>query len=215
MKKLLTLFLVLWCSTAWAAGPIDWSKPYARSNPYVLGAGVAAGSSCDSATNEIGSRTTYGTAYSFGADLAIVLLVTADCLGELDTANFYNSGEGTASNAKICIYTTGGSGADPDNAGNVLVKCSGAIASGTGSGWKTAAMDAGGNITSTNANAYWMMIVVDDSAAAWYQSMKNDTTTIWYMTATGYYDTPPANLGAGTWSEVGSFGPYSAYVTIK
>ena len=40
MKKLLTLFLVLWCSTAWAVEPIN----LARSNPYVLGAGAAAAS---------------------------------------------------------------------------------------------------------------------------------------------------------------------------
>lgn len=38
MKRLLTLFLVLWCSTAWAVEPIN----LARSNPYVLGAGGAA-----------------------------------------------------------------------------------------------------------------------------------------------------------------------------
>ena len=43
MKRLLTLFLVLWCSTAWAVEPIDLARGF---NPYVAGAGVAAAQIC-------------------------------------------------------------------------------------------------------------------------------------------------------------------------
>ena len=39
---ILSLFLVCTGSVGWAADPIDWSKSVARSNPYVMGAGVAA-----------------------------------------------------------------------------------------------------------------------------------------------------------------------------
>lgn len=50
MKRLLTLFLVLWCSTAWAVEPIDLARGF---NPYVAGAGVAAGVSCTTSNDGV------------------------------------------------------------------------------------------------------------------------------------------------------------------
>lgn len=206
MKKWLWLFILLIASPCFAAGP-----------EIFMGSGTSAAASCDPATKEVGSRTAYGTPYGFGADLAIVFLVTADCLGELDTAYFYSDGDagGSASNAKICIYSTAGSAANPDSAENTQIKCSDAIARGTGAGFKSAVMGAGGNITSTSANAYWMMITVQADGNSWVNTAKNDTTAIWYRSSTGYYASPPANLYTGDWSTVATFGPFSAYVTIK
>lgn len=51
--SLVISFVVSTGGVGWAADPIDFSKPYARTNPYVAGAGVAAAAAttyCDAAT---------------------------------------------------------------------------------------------------------------------------------------------------------------------
>lgn len=71
MKRLLTLFLVLWCSTAWAVEPINLARGF---NPYVAGsaggaAGAASCTSCNSGGDTLfaSSATTYNSGDSWSA----------------------------------------------------------------------------------------------------------------------------------------------------
>lgn len=205
MKKALTLILVLWCSTAWAVEPIN----LARSNPYVLGAGVA-GASCDTATNEIGNRDQEATTGTIAINYAWVFRAQADCSGTLADAYIYHDDTGITS-AKICIYNSTNADLASEGAGATLVGCA-TVSSTSTTGWKSSSIGSG---EVTSGSYYWVTIFKEDGNAHFVTKMGAAVgKTIWSKSASGYYDSVPDPLPNSGWTENADAGDPSVYVQI-
>jgi hypothetical protein len=206
MKKVLTLFFILWCSTAWAVEPINLARGF---NPYVAGSTGGAAASCSEATNEVGLRDEGTDTRTLAPDIAVCYEATADCTGTLGTGYAYHNNT-TAANVKTCVFLKG---TNPDTNGtNTKVGCSSSIAGGTSTGWKTSAMD-GGSVTGTAS--YWVCIFVESGGSDFEIKAGDGTYTFWYLTGSGYYASPPANLYNVSFSSSAASAYRNFYVTIK
>ena len=184
MKRLLTLFLVLWCSTAWAVEPINLVRGF---NPYVAGAGVAGG--CNVATEYVGTKDISGSYRTVGKDVVYCYVTTASCSGALNTAYIRNT-YAAEYTAKVCLYVYDG---DAPDAGDTKIGCSSAISGSTANQWDSAAMDGG---TVVSGTSYFICVAVDnDSANTVDIDVSGTDITLYYRSLSGFYDTPPANLG--------------------
>jgi hypothetical protein len=178
--------------------------------PAVLGGGQAGTvSGCDYTSNEIGDRTQYGTNLDWISDRMYCLQYTADCTGTLRYAYVYHSTTDSES-AKICVYSEGDADSVADSS-DVLLGCSGAIASGGSTGWKTDGVAL--NIAVTNGVSYWVCGIGSSSTFNMYYSTAAGTTA-YYDTIAGSYATPPGDLtGDGSWTTANPR-QYSMYVEI-
>lgn len=176
------------------------------------GSGSPAAGGCNPASNEVGDRTDYSGANLEGmdGDMMYAFRVQADCTGTLGDAYIYH-GNTTASAVKVCVYTS--SSTTPQSA-DAVVRCSGAIAGGTSTGWKTVDESASGSVTS--GNYYWITYTVA-SGNAWSYA-HNASGTLYYKScdSTCYADIPTnmATMGTG-WSSAAGYTPGSAYFTIE
>lgn len=176
MEKLVLLFLLVAASPAWSWSPAIQAV-----------VGTSSAVTCNAASDKVGNTETDGAATAYGANTAWCYLATPSCYGPLKTASLLHTTTAAAT-AKVCIYSDDGDSAA--GVGDLKIGCSSGMTS-SAAETATAAMD-GGTLTSGN---YWICVFVDDASAnAWPIDTDNASITIYYKTASGYYDTPPANL---------------------
>jgi hypothetical protein len=166
---------------------------------------------CNVANNEVGDRTDYsdcgGTCHvDVKSTEVICMAYTADCTGTLSYAyaRHYGTGE---DEGKVCVYSK--NSAAPPDGDDLLIGC-GTISSSSTENAQSAS-EVGGSVTASAE--YWVCIVGSTSL---FDIVRDDSGsgTVYYD-STGFYDTPPANLGGGlSWSSSGSR-DFSMYVTIK
>lgn len=186
MKTLLTLLIFFAL-----IGNVD-----ARCSVIVLGGTTEAAATCNVSTDELGIRSEDASTIAGTNNNIYCHLHTPECSGKLYTANLRHSST-DAENAKVCVYLDDGD-SDTDS-GDTLVECSGAIASGSTTGWKNAAM-ATNPAVSTGSN-YWVCLVNEDSTS--WDSYYVASGTRKQKTCSGCYASPPENLD-GTWSSATS-----------
>lgn len=170
-------------------------------NQIIIGKKKAA-ASCSVDTNEVGYRAEGSSNTTPTAERFYCNLFTPDCSGKLYTAYLYHYSTGAA-NAKVCVYEDDGD-SNPDS-GDDLVICSGAIASGSSAGWKSAALAT--NPAVSTGTSYWVCFIPD--ATGWGYIY---TTGLEAKTLDSSYSSPPATMD-GSWSNI-SNRRISMYVTI-
>lgn len=207
MKRLITvigILLTLLAGPSWAVEPINLALASAILGG--AGAGVAA-ASCSVSTDFVGTKNTAsGNAATQAKDMAQCFLATASCSGTLATAYAMHANADTA-NGKMCLYSYD---SDAPDAGDEKIGCSGNMAS-TDIEWVSAAMDGG---TVVSGTSYFICFFVSaDSESTWTSDQSDEgSINLYYKASSGYYATPPANLGTG-WSSA-SLARRSWYITI-
>lgn len=130
--------------------------------------------------------------------------------GTMSSAALYSRYEGTESaarQAKVCVYLDDGDGV-PDSSDS-LVSCTGAIAAGTGAGYRTGAIS--GAITCSSA--YFVAVISADATNAWRRAYAGSPTTdTYYQDIAGSFASPPETL-AGTW--VSGTGKSLVHVSVE
>jgi len=159
---------------------------------------------CNPASNEVGDRSVESTTEGLNTDMAVCFLTSADCSGTLGVAYAYQLNYTTT--CKVGVYTSDGSS---PNANCTKVGVSASISGSEAWDWYTVAGDLGGLVTSSTN--YWVCIFVG-STAAW-GSKRASGSGAYYKYSSGYYASPPDNLGTG-WGAI-SWSPISMYVEIK
>lgn len=159
-----------------------------------------------SASN-LGPTTIGGSNDSWSADYAVINRVQATGSGTLQSGFIY-AGNSATQNFKLGVYTS--AGAAPV-IGDTSVGISGVIGTTGGPAWFNNTMS-GGSITS--GNFYWVCIFLENSGGGWQHQYgsPNPAGSIYYLSTSGYYASPPANL-AGFSSTVAE-GLISAYCTV-
>jgi hypothetical protein len=191
MKRLLYLIPVLFLLLT--------AQSTAQILPGVMSSsGASAPSGCNPAA---GDKTVESGSYSGTNDIVICEEVIALCDGTLDKAYYYADGSGSGT-ANIGIYHKTGS---VPGSGDTPVGISGNMSQ--AGGWQNASFASGSLVNETH---YWMCMFSD---VAW-ATKKAGMTTVYWQIGTGFYASPPANLGA-VGPSTGSFGPTSIYVTTK
>ena len=195
MKKLILLLLVLLPTVAWA-GP--GYMVHDSSTVPVAG--------CDPASNEIGFRSGTWIAATMGTGKARANLVVPDCSGPLNTAFVRHY----SSNTENCIVLVAlDDGDEVPDSGDTVIAYSGVISGSVTATWYSAAMSSTPNVSTSNK--YWVVIVSED-AADWGFYYETAGVSQYYMSVSGWFSSPPANLG-GTWLP-NSTRQDAAYVTI-
>ena len=146
----------------------------------------AAASSCDPTTDEIGYRTTGGTASTARtANTLYCVAKTPDCVGSLDAAYIYGSGNGKKNKLYLYSKTTTAPAAE-----DVLLDYSGEMTFVTDASLKSA--------LSTNnyvlSSAECWVCAVTDSDPIWYYDIG---ATVYYKAIANSYATPPETLSTG------------------
>lgn len=175
-------------------------------NSYVWGSG---GVACTEAANEVGVRDTLSTNQPLAADAAWCYLYAADCSGTLKTGYINVGVPAAATHMDVCVYSSAGSAATPNNANNILVGCATAIsvaATGVQSGAVT------GTPSVVAGTSYWVCGIIENAGAN-PTIKRTNTQTAYYKSGTGWYGAPPANL-ATTWGSFATTAPFQWYVTI-
>lgn len=180
MKKLLTLFLVLWCSTAWAVEPIN----LARTNAYVAGAKAA----CTQTT--VGTQDSTITGIGTSAKLCYSYLWTPSTTQTIKRMYFEVFKVGTpTSNYNIVIQTGVSHGAPGTTIANGT---SGTVAASTFSasptlGWSYVTFSTAPTVTASTT--YGIALCADVASASntivWGKDADGNGTT----DNTGYYST--------------------------
>jgi len=197
MKKYIALFILLFFCFGFSS---PHSGIIARKN-------ASGGGGCDTATNEVGDRSEESGTVSLNADIVLCYLSSADCTGTLYQAYLYHN-NATASNAKVGIYADDGNSTPDENDTSVVVSDS--ITGGTSTGWKTSSASLGGSVT--NGSNYWICTMVE-SGGNTFVAKSGDGAGAYYILSSGFYASPPANLG-GSWDSL-SESPISVYVNIE
>jgi hypothetical protein len=162
-------------------------------------------SSCDSATNEVGDRTTQAGYGDIPSDQMYCMPATADCSGTLKYPYVQHRGT-DAETCKIAIYTRT---AASDPSGEDLVAASAAISSGGADGWATNSTTVGGSVTS--GSLYWVCVIAGADSFYTYR-LTSAGTTMYYKGVAGSYNNPPDPAPEG-WSSTTM--NYAAYVEIE
>jgi hypothetical protein len=123
----------------------------------------------------------------------------------MDTA-YARHADTNESSLKVCIYSDDGDGLT--GSGDTKISCSADITSSSVE-FASAAMDEG----TLSGGSYWVCSFIKTDATNAFALDSNSTyTTLFYKSSTGYYETPPANLG-GITGYATSYS-HSVYVTV-
>lgn len=167
--------------------------------------GSGGGSQCNASSDKLGTNDTSGTAANRAKDSAWCSLFTPSCYGPLKTAYAAHADTNT-SNLKVCVYSDNGDGVI--GATDLKVGCSGDIASSSVE-FASSAMDGG----ALSSGSYWVCSFVKADAANTFNLDKDSvSTTLYYKSSSGYYASPPDNLG-GDFNHVTS-NNHSNYITV-
>lgn len=215
MKRLLFIPLIFLCSALWAAdGPalcmpdspaVCGKEPLqlARMNPYLAGAGVAAGF-----TGYIGTNSVLGTDTTANPGYYIIQRYQATATsgsgdGELKRGYFYHNGSGgTETIVGVCVYSSSSS---TPQSGDSRIGCTSEITAVTND-WASGDFPSG---TVTAGNYYWIFVC---SQTTGWQTKMTATSSEYYKATVDC--TAPSTLGSG-WSEYTNNYPYSLYVTVE
>jgi len=171
-----------------------------------LGSGGSGGApACNASTDKLGTNDTSGPAPSRSKGSAFCSLFTPSCYGPMGTA-YVKHADTNESSLKVCIYSDDGDGLT--GSGDTKISCSADITSSSVE-FASAAMDAG----TLSGGSYWVCSFIKTDATNAFALDSNSTyTTLFYKSSTGYYETPPANLG-GITGYATSYS-HSVYVTV-
>lgn len=156
----------------------------------------------------LGHTTVGASLGGISGDAATLMdLQTANYTGSLSKMFVYH-GAGTTSELKVSVFLDDGDNI-PD-AGDRKIATSSVIPS-VAFGW------AEGNFSSgeiVQGQKYWIMLNRNPASPANWQYHYNSTgSNYWNLSATGFWASPPDNLGTVTWT--GITREISAYVTIE
>ena len=205
MKRLFLILLILIWPVFVSAQCLELAM--VQGDPEMVDDTAAPPAGCSAGSNEIGDRTEYAEGYTLAGTGGFCLLYTADCTGTLAYPYIYHYGT-QADNAKVCAYSDDGDSIP--NVGDLLLGCSGVIASGSSAGWKTDSTDLTDAVTV--ASPYWVCIV-PDPATQWASLRTSSGSGTQYYQSGFSYASPPANLD-GSWSST-ALRDYSLYIEIE
>jgi hypothetical protein len=167
-------------------------------------------SGCNPANDEVGSRSTGGSAQAFSNGYVYCNYATADCTGTLGKAYIWNGN--ADDDVKVGIFTAASSA--PPDINDTVIAWSGEITSTDGAeSWWASSTDLGGSVTS--GSGYYICIIT--STDNWAGNYDAGSTLYYNAVETGHsYASPPDTLYADEdgWSSTADR-KIEVYVEIK
>jgi hypothetical protein len=173
-----------------------------------LGSGGSGGApACNAASDKLGTDDISGSAANRAKDMAYCALFTPSCYGTLTNA-YVRHADTSESSAKVCVYSDDGNGIV--GSGDLKIGCSNDITSSSVE-FASAAMD-GGTLT---GGSYWVCTFIKADATNTFSLDTNSTlSNTFFKGSSGYYATPPDNLGGIPSYAYFTMNSLSVYVTV-